>query len=392
MHFLRALAGLILVLPLAAGAELNTLKGKKIAGDLVSADDKTIVIKTAGGDVATPVPEAMQLTLSTAPAPKFPEKYIDVELIDGSLLHCAAFSLKGKQVELTILPNVKLTIPMSVVAYILNDAQDAKTQKEWQEVIADRGKRDRFFVHKDNRMDGLDGTFGDADPDGKQITFDLANGTRRKLPLDRLAALLFNNRLEGNIPPIVCRVNDLHKNIIVANKANVKDGKLTLTTVAGVTIEYPALQQVAMLDYSQDKVAYLSELKFKEENLFAESTVQCSRDHNLDGLPIQLEGVTYPHGLVVHAGMILTFDIGGDYKEFKTILGFDPSASLVSNVKVTFEGDGRPLFGTEVKIKDKPQPLTLDIKKVKQLRIIVSASEGLFIGRQITMADAKVSK
>src|SRR5262249_33874909 len=146
-----------------------------------------------------------------------------------------------------------------------------------------RGKRDRFFLRKDSRLDGLEGTFGDADPDGKQIAFDLANGTRRKLPLDRLAALLFNNRLEGNIPPTVCRVTDAYKNAVIANKAAFKDGKLTLTTVAGVTIEYPSLQQLVMLDYSQDKVMYLSELKAREENIFDESIVQCSRDRNLEG-------------------------------------------------------------------------------------------------------------
>ena len=61
MPFLRTLACLFLTLPLAAAAELNTLKGKKITGDLVSADEKVIVIKTASGEVITPLPEAMQL-------------------------------------------------------------------------------------------------------------------------------------------------------------------------------------------------------------------------------------------------------------------------------------------------------------------------------------------
>jgi hypothetical protein len=392
MPVTRVLFGLLLAGSFAAAAELNTLKGKKISGELVSADDKAIVIKTSGGDVATPVPEAMQLQLSSQTALKLPDKYIDVELIDGTLFHCAGFTLKGKQVELTVVPQMKLTVPMSVVAFILMDAQDPRTQKEWQEVIADRGKRDRFFVRKDNRLDGLDGTFGDADAAGKQIDFDLATGARRKLPVDRLAALMFNNRLEGNIPPTVCRVSDAYKNSIIANKAVFKDGKLTLTSVVGVSVEYPSLQQLALLDYSQDKVVYLSEMKCREENIFDESIVQCSRDHNLDGQPIQLDGVLYPRGMVIHAGMALNFDVGGEYKEFRTVLGFDSSSSLVSNVKVIFEGDGRPLFTQEVKVKEKPQPLTLDIKKVKQLKVTVLPAEGLFIGRQVTLANAKVSK
>src|SRR5207248_2968093 len=83
----------------------------------------------------------------------------------GTLFHCKSFTLKGKSIELVALPDKKITFPLAKVAYVLNEAQDAKTQKEWQEIFADRGKRDRFFLRKeDGRLDGLEGTFGDPDP------------------------------------------------------------------------------------------------------------------------------------------------------------------------------------------------------------------------------------
>ena len=60
-------------------ADLNTLKGKKLTGDLIAINDQAIVLKTSAGEVATPLPDAMQLQLTPTPDVKFPDKYIDVE-------------------------------------------------------------------------------------------------------------------------------------------------------------------------------------------------------------------------------------------------------------------------------------------------------------------------
>jgi len=392
MPLIRTIGSLLLLTSVLPAAELNTLKGKKLSGDLVAINDQSIVLKTAAGDVTTPLPEAMQLQLATPAEVKFPDKYTDVELIDGTLFHCKSFALKGKTIEFVALPEKKITLPLSKVAYILNEAQDPKTQKEWSEIFADRGKRDRFFLRKDDRLDGLEGTFGEVDADGKSIPFDLAGGGSRKLPIDKLVALMFNNRLEGNIPPMACRVIDAHRNVIVAHKASVKDGKLTIETVAGAAIEYPTLQPVVMLDYSKDKVVFLSDMKFKEENLFGETTVRCAKDVNLDNQPILVDGNVYQKGLVVHAGVVLTFDLAGDYKEFKAVLGYDFTANSITDVKVAFVADGRPLYSADVHRNEKPQPITLDVKKVRQLKVTVTPTEGLFIGRQVAFADAKVTK
>jgi NPCBM/NEW2 domain len=373
-------------------ADLTTLKGKKHSGELVSLDDKAVVLKTAEGEVSTPLAEILQLTLQAPPPVKFPDKYIDVEFIDGTLLHCRAFTLKGKDVQLTVLPDWKLSVPMKSVFYILTDAQDPATRKEWDTIVSERARSDRFFVRQNNRLDGLEGTFGDADADGKQIAFTNLKGEKFKFPIERFVAMLFNNRLEGNIPATTCRVNDAYKNIVVAQKATLKGASLSITTVAGVTIDYSALQAVAMLDYSKDKIVYLSDLKpSAEEKPFDELSVLYSKDVNLDNQPIQLEGVPFSKGLVIHPPLVLTYAIGGEYKEFKATIGVETSVQTPSHVRLIIEGDGRKLFEAEVKVKDKPVPVTLDIKKIRSLKIRV-LPEGFPYGHQVTLADAKVTK
>src|SRR5262245_43152266 len=140
----RATAALILLAPLATfGADLQTLAGKKVTGDLVSVDDKAVVVKTPAGDGRTPLADLLEINFSNAPTPP-PAKYNLVELTDGTLLHCADFKIKGKELEMTVLPDLPVKVPLPSVFYVLRNAQDPKIKQQWQSILAERGKRDVF--------------------------------------------------------------------------------------------------------------------------------------------------------------------------------------------------------------------------------------------------------
>ena len=55
-----------------------------------------------------------------------------------------------------------------------------------------------------------------------------------------------------------------------------------------------------------------------------------------------------------------------------------------------FTGDGRELLATEVKSKDPPQAIAIDVKGVRLLRITVTSE--FFFNDQVDIADAKVNK
>src|SRR4051812_9004512 len=119
----HALIALIFFASVGTGAELRLLNGKTLAGDLISINAKEIVIKTSGGEVPTPLAQVLQLDLEPVATPKKELKYTDVELIDGSLLHCSQFTLKSKQAELTLLPGQVVKLPLDAIHYVLNDAE-----------------------------------------------------------------------------------------------------------------------------------------------------------------------------------------------------------------------------------------------------------------------------
>jgi hypothetical protein len=82
----------------------------------------------------------------------------------------------------------------------------------------------------------------------------------------------------------------------------------------------------------------------------------------------------------------------GKYKEFKTIVGMDDMVGGDGHPEVKIEGDGRELFTGTISRKDKRRELALDVKGVKQLRIVVTSS-GLFdFGDHVDLADARLCK
>src|SRR5438445_8727928 len=78
--------------------EVRTLTGQTIKGNLESITEKELVI-SGNGPVA--VAQVVDLVFS-ANQPQANDKYLDVELTDGSLLHCTQFVLKGSKVELKL--------------------------------------------------------------------------------------------------------------------------------------------------------------------------------------------------------------------------------------------------------------------------------------------------
>src|SRR5262245_41523596 len=123
MPWPRALALSLLLTSTSLAADLRTLTGAAHKGELHKLDDKNVVLRTDGGPVTVPVGEILQLDFvppgDLPPLAKDP--FLDLELTDGSLLHCRSFALKGKQAELQLLSGPKVTVPLSAITYVLND-------------------------------------------------------------------------------------------------------------------------------------------------------------------------------------------------------------------------------------------------------------------------------
>jgi hypothetical protein len=196
-------------------------------------------------------------------------------------------------------------------------------------------------------------------------------------------------------------VLDVFGNSLVAQSVVLSSEGATVTTVSGVVVKYPSTAAIAKFDYNQGNVAYLSDLTPQvdapevpadEKGLRLNVAVPYTRDHGVAGEPLKLGNETFPKGIVIAPDTVLTFTINGDYREFKALLGLPentPDATL--EAKVTVEADGNVVFSETLKRKDKPKPLVLDVKGVKQLRVTIEG-ELAVNGNRVIFADARVQK
>jgi hypothetical protein len=117
------------------------------------------------------------------------------------------------------------------------------------------------------------------------------------------------------------------------------------------------------------------------------------RDQNLDGGQLKLSNKVYAKGLAVHARTEITVELDGAYREFRVVLGIDDSVGgRDDGTVVTVFGDGKELLKTTITRKDGPQEKAVNIKDVKELKILVASPDILDLGKHVDLADAKVTK
>jgi hypothetical protein len=415
---MRLLYSLILILVLSrvgSAAEVRLLNGTVQTGNLVAMNEREITLKTAAGPVTTALAGVLEVKLEAPLGVAKGVKYADVELIDGSLLHCTQFGLKGKEVELTLLSGQKVKVGLDAVHYLLNDAQDEKNRKDWKErFIAQKRTSDLIgVVSAGGTINKLPGTLGEGDAEGGSIMFDLRSaGSPRKVKLDNVHGLLFLRTPPANPPAVLCKLYDTADNLVIASGVTMGPAGFSVTTPAGVKLDYQA-KLVSRLDFSKGKLTFLSALEPSRVN---ESSTEERIEHyrknkNLDDQRIQLRvpkdpqanpakvalGDTilkaFDNGLALHSRTELEYDLGGDYNEFKATIGVDETVGGTDGaVIVTIEGDGRELFTANFTRKDVARNVSLNVKNVNRLRILVASGDLLDLGKHAVLADARVSK
>lgn len=389
-----------LVLPAASAAELTTLARKVVKGELQRITEKEIILNPGSGDVATPLAEVLQLDLTPSTPPPAGAKFSDVELTDGSLLHCGKVELKGRMAHLVLLgPDTneeaagKVAVPLSAIRWILHDAHDPTIRQEWQTQFASKPRaQDLLVVRKDNVPQPLEGTLGGVDEKGERIDFQFG-GKSYKVELKRVHGIVFFQKPGSEPSGVTGKVQDIFRSSLAARKVEFKDDRFVITTAAEVKIELPRAA-LARIDYSNDKLAYLSDLepiKVVEKSTL-DRVDSYRRDKNLDAGPLRLGGKTYVKGLALHAYSELVYDLDGKFKDFKVTAGVDEAVGGDGRAHLRIEGDGRELYSGAFARNDEPRNLSLNVKGVKYLRIVLRSDELFDLGTHLDLADAQVSR
>ncbi len=389
------------LMPFVTGADLSTLTGKKYQGDVSKIADGVLVIRTDAGPVGVAVKEVFVVDFGKKPSqPAKGVNYDELELIDGSILRTAELAIQDKSIQPKLLsvsvPAPKMTIPLETAFSFFRNADDAKSRLNWKKLLAARGKRDLYVVKNGEELSPVPGTVLKGNEAGDSIEFERESDSQKvNFRLSRATGgLVFNQPPRGEIPPTICKVFDVFGNSLIARAISVtKDGFL-VTTVAGATFEYDRAA-LTKFDFSQGNIAYLSDM---EPELTAPPQVPGEpyftylNDKNQDGGQLKLDGVSYAKGLWLYPDTTLTYKLNGEYRELKMIVGIDEAVPVAnSTVQLFILADGKELYSAKVSRKDSAKTLNLDVKGVKEIAIRL-VRDGLYLGNQINLAEARVQK
>jgi hypothetical protein len=388
--------------PAKTNAELHTLKGDVLKGELANITDKEIVLNVGGKSQATPLPQILKLDFPAVNPVKLDEKYSDIELTDGSRLHCKEWTIKAKQVELKTMAGKPIKIPLSAVANILNDAQEEKYRKDWVERVGRKRRRDAAVRITGDTINSYEGTFGDADAEGKTIEFQTATGKKGTLPFANLHGLIFQRELDPQAPPVLCKLSDSYQDFIMVSSVTRNAAGLSVKTPSGAQFDI-AEDLLTRLDYTLDKIAFLSRLEpskvVQTSNFDFVDTYR--RDKNLDNGPLRIYSENYTVGLALHAHTELEYNLRGDYREFHAVAGIDQSVGGVGGpvvlvIEGVIDGETKQLYKktfSRQESKDKKDGIIeLTIKDVQKLRIIVRTGDMFDTGKHLDLVNAKVQK
>lgn len=422
MNLPRTLLALVTLAPAAAAAELTTLDGKKLTGDIVGISGNELTFKSPTGEEKFLVTTINSVTLGPTPRGfETGKPHTTVELIDGTFFRCANVTIKGESVELKLLPPSgatpmtparTITMPLRPALYAVNrEAGNLKLEQDFRNLVRGRGRNDLFVFKKQvtndqgKEVDALDataGTFGPGDATGENIAFTQGGGKEAPIRWNRVAGMIFNQRFESP-PPALCKVIDADGHELVAAAVARTEKGYAVTTVAGVKVDLTAAQ-VSKFDFAAGSVKFLSDLDPVALEESGTDPEHYQRDKNLDKQPIRIlidpkadRVETYPKGLTLKAKTMITYELKGQYKVFRAIVGVDADKQneATSQVKVTIDdaGAGVNLFKGSVKRGDKPLDLNLNVTNVDRLKITVESDATVTdLGNQVSLGNARVLK
>jgi hypothetical protein len=361
--------------------------------------DFTAVLTRGNKEFA--IKEVIGLRRSERPLPPLPN---GPHLITTSGDRIAGRILDGDSQALRFLPSglelkdeAAWKVPFNSAAILWLTATPADTpidpaQYDW---LAGNRNRDVFrFRNGDIDKGALSGLDGDA-----RFNLRPEKGMDRTLRMEELAAVAFN--------PVLARIRKpkgQYARVILADgsrlalqTSSIDAGVLKGETLFGLGVTIP-VREIVGLDVFQGKALYISDLKPKksEQAGFLSVTWPWAADRNVQGRMLRVATSagesTFEKGVGTHPRSMLYYDLGGKYRRFEALIGYDPDTTIRSHATVRVLVDGK-----EQEFPDLPAlktgnaiPIRVNLKGAKELVLITDFGTAGGIGADVNWCEARL--
>jgi hypothetical protein len=386
-----------------AAVEIETLKGDRLTGELVTLDASNVVLKSGENGTTVPLANVLELRF-TAAAPPEPSNGPRIALHDGSRLTLTSFSVANDQARCETSFG-KFSLPVARLSHVRFGISTTKLDEAWSALLKRDSKDDLLVVKKEDVLDFLAGTAGDV---GDKIGF-LLDGDEVPVARDKAYGIIYHRRGTGLSRP-VCEVRLSGGDVLAVTRFAWDGADLKVRLATGADLTVPVMQ-LAALDFSAGKLQYLSQLEPRDVKYvpFFEIVWEYRRDRSLDGTPLSVGGKTYARGLALHSKTTLRYRIAGEYSRFQAVAGIDDTVAPLARsrvsadgkpderyssayVRLVISGDGKPLFDSIVKGTDAPRHLDLDVSNVRDFEILVDFGNDADVADHLDLAGARFLK
>jgi hypothetical protein len=392
-------------------AVVTTLDGRTVKGEVTAWTAKELALKGGDGEAKLPVAELLDIRWSRdvpqAPAP------LNVELIDGTRLAYARFTVAGGKATIS---GGHFSKPLVISRDLIRLVELQSTTPTITAALAELRQKapagDALVVAKRDgqSMDYLAGTLGDVTLEQAKFQWD---GEKVDIKRTKIAAIVFYQPKARPLPDAVCELSLSDGSNVAAREIELKDDRVQVKTPAGVVLDLP-VAEIERADFSSGKVVYLSDLKPTEvrwtPRVSVPSTAAAINEYGLPRTDISYTGSplsllwkddvtrsrrdirTYNKGLAVRSRTELTYRLPAGMKRFVTVAGIDPASAGQGNVMLTIRGDEGVLWEGPIDGKRAPVEIDVELKSAHRLQLLVDYGENLDYGDRLHLVEARITK
>ena len=395
----------------AGEATFTQLDGKTVVGTIAGWDGKEIAVKTAEGDRKLSTEALLDVAWAREAVPSSVDR--SVELIDGSRLAYAEFTVT-KRTATFQLPFAKqaVKIPTERIRRIELLPPSAALDAALADIEQKQPAGDSLVIVKRDAaaMDYLSGILGDVTAEQAEFEWD---GDRVPVKLSKIAAMVFYQAKAANLPEPLCKASLADGSLVVARHASLDGEQLKLRSMAGVELRVP-LDQLARIDFSTGKIAYLGELKPSSVRWIPRVAIPKEAttivNHGLprtnvsfngsplsllwqdDPLPARRDVRTYSRGVAMRSRSEVAYLIPQGMTRFIATAGIDPATAGQGHVTLEIRGDDRVLWEGAIDGREPPVEIDVELGSARRLQLVVDYGKNLDYGDRLHLVEARFTK
>lgn len=384
----------------AVTVDVETLDGRTLQGELRQLSAKEIGLRTSVGDEKIAYEELMRVDIpgeEVTPA----EGGALLQLADGSQLNVKDFTLENRKFVVASKSFQQFDVPAAALRMLRFDADQRNFDKRWEQLLEEKILGDAVVIRRGDDLSFQESIIQSI-ADGKAAI--QLDDLEAKVPLDRLAGLLFYQRNNRKLATPLCKLELRDGGVIFAGKIELDAGILQVESNAGGKFAIP-LTAVQAFDFAAGNIIPLTDLKADQDAWASFIPSSLSRDQlsliyapdvrtGSAAEPLELslggESKSFANGIALHARTELTYLLPDDVRQFHAFAGLPAGAS--GPLKLTITADKTTLIDKVLDENQSSLDIHGDVRGARRLKIVVDFAGNGDLGDRVYLCQPRLIK